>query len=74
MRRRGAIFPSTFSTVAMIVGGIWLIQGLGIADTGSFMDGQPVWAVSGGILLLVGLGSSVAKRRRRQTEKPGSPG
>ena len=37
----------------ILVGGVWLLQGLGILP-GSFMTGQPFWAVMGAIFLAVG--------------------
>ena len=37
----------------ILVGGVWLLQGLGILP-GSFMTAQPFWAVMGAILLAVG--------------------
>ena len=37
----------------ILVGGVWLLQGLGILP-GSFMTGQPFWALMGAILLAVG--------------------
>jgi hypothetical protein len=37
----------------ILVGGVWLLQGLGILP-GSFMTGQPFWAVMGAISLVVG--------------------
>jgi hypothetical protein len=36
-----------------LVGGVWLLQGVGVLP-GSFMTGQPFWAVTGAILLAVG--------------------
>jgi len=36
-----------------LVGVVWLLQGLG-ALPGSFMTGQPFWAVMGAIFLVVG--------------------
>ena len=36
-----------------LVGVVWLLQGVGILP-GSFMTGQPFWAVMGAILLAVG--------------------
>lgn len=67
------MFPRTFSTVALIVGAIWLIQGLGIADTGSFMDGRRGWAVAGAILVVTGL-AALFQQRRRQGSEPSQPG
>jgi hypothetical protein len=36
-----------------VVGGVWLLQGLGVLP-GSFMTGQPFWAAMGAIFLLAG--------------------
>ena len=37
----------------VLVGGVWLLQGVGILP-GSFMTGQSFWATMGAILLAVG--------------------
>lgn len=37
----------------VLMGGVWLLQGVGILP-GSFMTGQPFWAVMGAIFLAVG--------------------
>ena len=37
----------------ILMGGVWLLQGVGILP-GSFMTGQPFWAVMGAISLAVG--------------------
>jgi len=34
-----------------LLGGIWLLQGIGVLP-GSFMSGDPFWAVVGAILLV----------------------
>ncbi len=46
--------------VAMVcMGAIWILQGFSLAFTaGSFMAGDPQWALWGAILLLVGLGQA----------------
>ena len=36
-----------------LVGGVWLLQGVGVLP-GSFMTGQVFWAVVGAVLLAVG--------------------
>lgn len=54
----------------MIVGAIWIVQGAGIAPTGSFMDGQPFWAILGVAMLVAGIVSVIVQQRRK---KPGSP-
>lgn len=57
----------------MIVGAIWIVQGAGLAPTGSFMDGQRVWAGLGAAMLLAGIVSVVVQRRRNKPEDPDQP-
>ena len=40
--------------IVMAMGAIWFFQGIGVLP-GSFMSGQPQWAVNGGIAVVVGL-------------------
>jgi LPXTG-motif cell wall-anchored protein len=49
----------------VLIGGVWLVQGLGVVSTGSFMDGQSVWAVIGGACMAGGLVVLSRSRRRR---------
>jgi hypothetical protein len=49
--------------VLVLIGGVWLVQGLGVIPTGSFMDGQGVWAVIGGICMVGGLIALSRSRR-----------
>lgn len=58
------MFPSTFSTVSMIIGVIWMIQGFGAFDTGSFMDGQSFWGWMGVAIFSAGLVGFIVKKRR----------
>ena len=50
-----------------LTGGVWLLQGIGILP-GSFMTGQPFWAVMGAIFVAVGgllvFGGIRSNRRR----------
>ena len=57
---------STLIGLLMVCGGgVWILQGLNIAFLqGSFMAGDPKWAVYGAILALVGLGLMVWSIRR----------
>ena len=38
----------------LVVGAIWTLQGINVLP-GSFMTGQPFWARTGGLMLLLGL-------------------
>lgn len=57
----------------MIVGVIWIIQGAGLAPTGSFMDGRPVWALLGAALFVAGAVSVLVQRRRNKRPNPDQP-
>lgn len=46
--------PLLLGVILILLGGVWLLQGVGILG-GSAMTGQTFWATVGGILLLVGL-------------------
>jgi hypothetical protein len=47
----------------MVVGAIWILQGLNVLP-GSFMTGQIRWAYRGGIAMLAGVVVLVVLRRR----------
>ncbi|MBO4163861.1 hypothetical protein [Micromonospora antibiotica] len=44
----------TLGLLAVVVGAVWTVQGLGYLD-GSLMSDQPFWAVAGVLLVLAGL-------------------
>ena len=48
--------------LAMISGGVWFLQGIGILP-GSFMTGQTRWAVYGAFALIAGALLFIAGRR-----------
>jgi hypothetical protein len=50
--------------VLVLLGGLWLLQGVGILG-GSVMTGQTFWAVVGVILLIVGIALCVLGMRRK---------
>ena len=58
---------STLIGVLMVcMGGIWVLQGLDIAfQAGSFMAGDPQWAVWGAILAVVGIGQVIWSATRK---------
>jgi hypothetical protein len=43
------------SILLMLAGGIWILQGVNILP-GSYMTGNPQWAVNGAITVLIGAG------------------
>ncbi|HEU4783547.1 MAG TPA: hypothetical protein VFS83_09430 [Ktedonobacterales bacterium] len=53
--------------LAVLVGVVWTLQGLNVLQ-GSGMSGQPMWAIIGPILAIVGLalvafGAGIGRRR-----------
>ena len=63
---------SSMKTVLIIVGvmiflcgGVWFLQGINILP-GSFMTGQPEWAIIGAISMTIGTGLVVWSVRRNQ--------
>ena len=48
----------------VLIGTTWFLQGIGVLP-GSFMSGQPRWAVYGGCAAAVGLVLLVSANRRR---------
>lgn len=53
---------SVIGYVLVAFGAIWFFQGIGVLP-GSFMSGQPKWAVNGSITALVGAGLVLVGRR-----------
>jgi hypothetical protein len=58
------VFPNSFAGAAIAIGAIWIIQGLGIAKTGSFMDRDPRWAIIGTMLVVGGVATLLVRRRK----------
>jgi len=48
----------------ILAGGVWFLQGINILP-GSFMTGDPKWAVIGGICVVAGVAALFVARRRR---------
>jgi len=63
----GKVVGTLVGLLMVCMGGIWVLQGLNIAFLeGSFMAGDPQWAVYGAILALLGAWQfawSVTRRR-----------
>jgi len=68
----GSLFNGVFKVVSTLLGvlmicmgGVWILQGTGIAFQVGFMAGAPQWAVYGAILALFGVGQAVWSVTRR---------
>ncbi len=48
----------------LLLGCVWFLQGINVLP-GSFMTGQPKWAVYGGLLALTGVALLISANRRR---------
>ena len=53
------VVSTLIGLVMILMGGIWVLQGLNIAFLDSFMAGDPQWAVWGAILALLGIGQVI---------------
>jgi hypothetical protein len=68
----GSLFNGVFKAVSTLLGvlmvclgAVWILQGLDIAfQGGSFMAGDPKWAVYGAILALFGVGQATWSLKR----------
>jgi hypothetical protein len=59
------IVSSIVGLLMILMGGVWILQGLHIAFSNSFMFGDPRWAVYGAILALFGIGQVVWSNTRQ---------
>ena len=50
---RMSALPRAIGIVLVVVGGVWVLQGIGVAQ-GSVMSGNPMWAVIGAVLVIAG--------------------
>jgi len=53
-----------FGVMLILAGGIFFLQGINILP-GSFMRGDPQWAVNGGIFIVAGIGLILWAGRRK---------
>jgi len=58
------IFLSIIAILLLLVGIVWILQGINILG-GSSMTGQSQWAIIGGIAVLVGIGLGVFANRMK---------
>jgi hypothetical protein len=52
------------SVFLILTGGVWFLQGINVLP-GSFMTGDPQWALNGGIAIVIALGLLFWANRRR---------
>jgi hypothetical protein len=63
-RGRMKIVLNVFGALLVLFGGVWFLQGINVLP-GSFMTGQILWAVYGGIAVVAGVAVLVAANSRR---------
>lgn len=61
------IVSSLVGLLMVAMGGIWILQGLHIAFSHSFMFGDPRWAIYGAILAIFGVGQVIWSNTRQTT-------
>ena len=55
---------NVFGVMLILAGGVFFLQGINILP-GSFMTGDPQWAVIGGVMIFAGTGLMLWSNRRR---------
>jgi hypothetical protein len=58
------IFLYIICILLILAGGTFFLQGINILR-GSYMAGDPQWAINGGIMIVVGIGLIIWARRRK---------
>ncbi len=58
------VVSTLLGLVMVMMGCIWVLQGLNVAFLDSFMAGDPQWAVWGVILALLGIGQVIWSNTR----------
>lgn len=62
------LFLSIIAVLVVLAGGVWFLQGVNVLP-GSFMTGQPQWAVYGATAVVVGIGLFALVNRRTASRK-----
>ena len=60
------ILSNLLGVLFLVAGCVWILQGINVLP-GSFMTGQPKWAVYGALLAIVGVALLFSANRRRET-------
>lgn len=55
--------------ILIAIGGVWLLQGIGILP-GSVMTGQQFWAIVGAIVLVIGIALLIVGGRMAVRSRP----
>jgi len=58
------LFLYIICILLILAGGTFFLQGINILR-GSYMAGDPQWAINGGIMIVVGIGLIIWARRRK---------
>jgi hypothetical protein len=58
------IFLNIISILLILAGGTFFLQGINVLP-GSYMTGDPQWAINGGIMIVVGIGLIIWAARRK---------
>lgn len=61
------ILLNVVAVLVLLTGCVWVLQGINVL-LGSFMSGQPKWAVIGGVLLAIGIALLFVANRRVRTD------
>jgi hypothetical protein len=58
------IFLNIIGILLILAGGTFFLQGINVLP-GSYMTGDPQWAVNGGIMIVIGIGLMVWAWRKK---------
>ena len=58
------VFLNIIGVLLILMGGTWFLQGINVLP-GSFMTGNPQWAINGGIAIVIALGLLFWANRRK---------
>lgn len=60
------ILFNIIAVLLILAGGVWFLQGINVLP-GSFMTGQPQWALYGGVTIIVGIGILIFNKQRKKS-------
>ena len=62
--------PFAGGLLALVLGAVWTLQGMGLLESGSVMDGVTLWAIVGPVVAVAGLVLIVLAVRARSRRPP----